>query len=515
MQKTTTAQGGDSLFGTILTVLATLFVAFLMSRPGTSVTTVAARRGPKPDVVLFVADDLGMNDAGYAWTPGGPAALPTPRLDALAAESLVLDAFYAQPMCTPARAALLTGRAAHRLGLAYFVLLANQPTGLPVEEVTVADRLRGAGYSTHMVGKWHLGFARSGWLPTARGFDSFFGFCLGAQDYVRHESAEWLEGSLAEGPRRLEGSLAEDPRERGHDLWRDAQPVPRSPATDGVHSSELFAGEAVGAVRAAPWAKPLFLYFAAQTPHAHYTEGTPQRFRDAARVAGFEPDAPRFRVAALAAALDEQAGTVLNAVRGRAGKDGLVFWFLGDNGPEPGTGASAHPLRGAKRTVFEGGLRTPSFVYAPGRLKPGRTSAVTTMMDVTPTLLTWAGAPVFSVDGRAMQPVFADGGLDAERVLVLFFDGVTGCGAVRKGQYKYVKNGGCANPTPEYAGWEGSAAAPNCLAGECLFDLARDPAERVDVKAHHPGVTDALRAALLAAEAEAAPSLVLTTPGDP
>ena len=251
-------------------------------------------------------------------------------------------------MCTPARAALMTGRHPHKTGLAFFVLLANQPTGLDEREVTLGERFRARGYATAMIGKWHLGFARRAWLPANRGFDSFFGYCrgaaheshftpsprltrrfhpgLGAQDYTRHESGEWLEGSIALGRRRA--FALEAP---GHDLWRNELPLDRSPATDGVHSAELFANEARTVVGAAARERPLFLYYATQTPHAHFV-GAPPRHVAAARRMGFDGGDARSDVAALVAALDEQVGAVTGAFGAR--ERPLVFWFLGDNGPE-------------------------------------------------------------------------------------------------------------------------------------------------------------------------------------
>ena len=243
---------------------------------------------------MFVADDLGAADVGFYAHAGGPRAFATPTIDKLARKSLRLTRFYGAPMCTPARAALMTSRHAHKTGLAFFVLLANQPTGLDEREVTLGERFRARGYATHMIGKWHLGFARRAWLPANRGFDSFFGYCrgaaheshftpsprltrrfhpgLGAQDYTRHESGEWLEGSIALGRRRA--FALEAP---GHDLWRNDAPLDRSPATDGVHSAELFANEARTLVGAADRERPLFLYYAAQTPHAHFVDGAPPR----------------------------------------------------------------------------------------------------------------------------------------------------------------------------------------------------------------------------------------------
>ena len=306
----------------LFAVLAAIALGATLLRP--QWTTTAATTA-KPDVVVFVADDLGINDVGYAHA-GGPRAFATPTIDKLARKGLRLTRFYGAPMCTPARAALMTGRHPHKTGLAFFVLLANQPTGLDEREVTLGERFRARGYATAMIGKWHLGFARRAWLPANRGFDSFFGYCLGAQDYTRHESGEWLEGSIALGRRRA--FALEAP---GHDLWRNDAPLDRSPATDGVHSAELFATEARTVVGAADRERPLFLYYAAQTPHAHFLGG-PQRSVAAARRMGFDGGDARSDVAALVAALDEQVGAVAGAFGAR--KRPLVFWFLGDNGPE-------------------------------------------------------------------------------------------------------------------------------------------------------------------------------------
>lgn len=433
-------------------------------------TATAETSAKRPDVVVFVADDLGAADVGYAHA-GGPRAFATPTIDKLARKSLRLTRFYGAPMCTPARAALMTGRHPHKTGLAFFVLLANQPTGLNEREVTLGERFRARGYATAMIGKWHLGFARRAWLPANRGFDTFFGYCLGAQDYTRHESGEWLESSIALGRRR---AFALDAP--GHDLWRNDAPLDRSPATDGVHSAELFANEARTVVGAATRERPLFLYYAAQTPHAHFV-GAPPRAVAAARRMGFGGGDARSDVAALVAALDEQVGAVAGAFEAR--KRPLVFWFLGDNGPEAGTGASAFPFRGMKRTVFEGGIRTPSFIYAPGIVAPGETNAVTRIVDVGPTLLGLVGATVRGLDGRDVRSDWEQPSSTED--LVLFYDKAARCGAAVRGRYKYVLNGGCLYADAHHVGWpddeDNDGEDPPCVGPgiECLFDLGKRP----------------------------------------
>lgn len=490
----------------LLAVLAAVALgATLLPRWSTAKT--AARR---PDVVVFVADDLGASDLGYAHNVGGPRAFATPIIDALAQKSLKLTRFYGAPMCTPARAALMTGRHPHKTGLAFFVLLANQPTGLDARETTLGERFRARGYATAMIGKWHLGFARRSWLPSNRGFDSFFGYCLGAQDYTRHESGEWLEGSISLGRRR---ALALDTA--GHDLWRNDVPLDRSRETDGVHSADLFASEARTVIGAADRERPLFLYYAAQTPHAHFV-GAPARHVAAAQRMGFDGSDARSDVAALVAALDEQVSAVVGAFEAR--ERPLVFWFLGDNGPEAGTGASAFPLRGAKRTCYEGGIRTPSFVYAPGIVMPGATNAVTRIVDVGPTLLGLLGTTVRGLDGRDMRRKWEQS-TDSNDDLVLFYDNAAKCGAAVRSHFKYVLNGGCLYADEQHVGWpdEDDDGDPTCVGpgAECLFDLESDPAERVHVGDSHPAVLTALRELIARAERDSAPSRVLETPGDP
>lgn len=169
--------------------------------------------------------------------------------------------------------------------------------------------------------------------------------------------------------------------------------------------------------------------------------------------------------------------------------------------------------------MWEGGVNEPSFVYAPGRLAPATVDTPIHVIDVLPTLLGFARGPVpknvDGVDARALwrsEP-------SRDRVLVLSFDNVQRCGAVLYGHYKYVLNGACGNAFADYSGWDGDDYTDDlgpCVGptAECLFDLKADPKEQRDVKAAHPSLLDTLRSALLAADASAVPSRVLTTPGD-
>ena len=260
----------------LVAALATSAMALLLWPSSTSPTSAAAsssmaaetgkkaterigakpRRKPSPPHIVFIlADDLGHNDLGFSWTdasveePPLPFAthgrIPTPHIDALVAQpgSVVLSDVYSMPMCTPTRAALLTGVHPTKLGLHHFVLLASQGTGLPLGVPTLPEKLKERhGYATHVVGKWHLGFARRAFLPTRRGFDSFYGYTLGAQDYYTHDSDEFLSGLRADA-----GLRRPTPGALGHDYWRQEVPVGRA-AVDGKHGSGLIAGEAAAVI---------------------------------------------------------------------------------------------------------------------------------------------------------------------------------------------------------------------------------------------------------------------------
>ena len=346
-------------------------------------------------------------------------------------------------MCTPARAAPSGRRHPHKTGLAFFVLL-NQPT-LDEREVTLGERFRARGYATHMIGKWHPGSARRAWLPANRGFDSFFGYAearrantsrhrrdrrvdlhpgLGARLHAARERrvARGLHAPAA-------AALALDAA--GHDLWRNELPLHRP--RDGRRALGGSSRPKPGPRRRRRPTAALPLLRGADAARAFH--GAPRHRR--ARRMGFggrdvRPTPPP------GCRLDEQVGAVFG-VRGEKKAPRLLV--SGDNGLEAGTVRwPAFPFRGAKRTVFEGGIRTPSFIYAPRIVAPAPPRQ-TRIVDAGPTLLGLVGATVRGSTGATCDRT---GSSHHGRPRALLRQGGLGGAAVR-GQR--TLNGGCLYAT--------------------------------------------------------------------
>ncbi|MCY2961692.1 MAG: arylsulfatase [Planctomycetota bacterium] len=389
-----------------------------------------------PNVVLIVADDLGFGDV--AWTnSGSPNPIPTPNLDRLAAAGVVLDQFRTAPLCTPARAAILTGRAPARLGLLRNIS-AKDSGGLDPRVATLPETLRAAGYATELVGKWHLGHASAELRPTRRGFEHFLGLLGGWIDYQTH-----ARGAQA-------------------DWWRD-----ESPLVQEGHSTRLLAEEAVRAIRERDPARPLYLHLAFNAPHAP-TSVPPGRSVD--EVAGQDP--VRRQYALLVDELDRGVGRVLDALEKERIRGQTLVVFVSDNGAPAGYGGSNGKLREGKGTVYDGGLRVPAIVSWPGRLASGRSALMANAVDLVPTLCAAAGvdqAPDALRDGVSLWPALASAAAPPHRIAVFGVERADGSSwAAFDGRWKLVV----------------AADAPRAA----LFDVLADPGESRDRAAVEPEV---------------------------
>ncbi len=402
----------------------------------------AGRPSGRPNVLLILADDLGYGDLG---SYGGTIA--TPHIDRLARQGLRFTSFYANgPICTPTRVALLTGRYPQRYGL-YDRLEVDSSWGLPADAVTLPRLLRGAGYETMHVGKWHVGHAEQAFRPLARGFDGFFGFL----------NAHHLPKTY------------HDPR-----LRRDEE---QDSARSG-HLTDLLTAEAATFLRrrsattraSSLQRRPFFLNLWYFNPH--------KPIQPPPRWAERYDDTIEGRYAALVSALDENVGRLL-AVLDETGlaRETLVV-FLSDNGGARDVhGGRNGPFRGGKNQLLEGGIRVPMIVRWPGRVAPGTVSdARAASFDLLPTIAGLAGVDLDDVptDGRNLAAVL--GGAPDDFAGPLFWDDLHHSErrfAVHQGRWKLRSTRGRTT----------------------LHDLRRDPGETTDLAADRPEIVAELEAA--------------------
>jgi arylsulfatase A-like enzyme len=382
-----------------------MFCSLLFATSLVSAGEAAAAVDRLPNVVIILADDLGFNDVGYHGSE-----ISTPRLDQLAARGAVLERFYAQPTCSPTRTSLMTGKSAIRLGV-MTPMSKNTPTGLPLTERLLPDYFSAAGYQTFMTGKWHLGYAKRAYLPTSRGFDHFYGHVTGGIGYWDHVHGGGLDWQRNGETLREEG-----------------------------YSTHLIADEAIRLIESRDPAKPMLLYASFNAPHLP-NEAPPQAIERYEHI-----DNPYRRThAAMVSELDTAIGRLVDALAAQNMLDDTLIWFMSDNGglnpaavsdgfrtwsirlenwfgaPLPSQflefvrvnalegGADNRPYRKGKMSVYEGGVRVPSFISWPGRITPGRIVKMITVQDVLPTTLSAAGLdPVDAdVDGADQWPSIA------------------------------------------------------------------------------------------------------------
>jgi arylsulfatase A-like enzyme len=420
----------------------------------------SAHAADKPNIVIIYADDLGYGDLGCYGSP----TIRTPNLDRLAAEGMRFTDFYsAAEVCTPSRAALLTGRYPVRSGMCHdeFRVLRTRAKGhLPLNEVTLPELLKERGYSTGIVGKWHLGvwYLNPDGHPSKHGFDSVF--C------VPHSNDMNPARGTPPGARKelvQQASWWNTPLYRGTDLI--AQPVDQSTLT------RQYTEEAVKFIHDKKEG-PFFLYFAHTFPHIPLFAS--DRFRGKS-LAGLYGD--------VVEELDWSVGEVLGALEKEGLAKNTLVIFSSDNGPwiTMGlAGGSAGPLRDGKGSTFEGGMREPAIARWPGRIPAGVVQhEIATTMDLFLTLAKLGGATPPTdrpIDGIDIAPLLFDRG-KVERGPFFFYRG-SQLYAVRMGPWKaHLITRAAYGP---------DTAAPHDP--PLLYHLGHDPGERFDVAAEHPDV---------------------------
>ena len=389
-------------WGRAAAIAAALFTA--------ATRTDAAEASAKPNVVVIVADDLGYGDLGFQ----GGKDIPTPNLDRLAADGVKCTSGYVSgPVCSPTRAGLLTGRYQQRFGHEFNPGPPSEETakvGLPLEETTIADRFRKAGYKTGLVGKWHLGNGAE-FHPQQRGFEDFYGFLGGAHPY-------------------FPGSPKNNPILRGTETVEDPE-----------YLTDAFAKEATAYIDRHK-ADPFFLLVTFNAVH-NPQQAKPEhfeRFKDL-------PTELRRTYAGLLTGLDDAVGSVLGKLKDEKLDQNTLVIFFGDNGGPQANGSKNSPLRGQKGTTWEGGVRVPFVFKWPGKLKAGgEYSQPVIQLDVLPTALAAVGQPVEdkSVDGVNLLPFLKGEESGAPHDRLYWRSGLQT--AIRQGDWKLVKATGVDSP---------------------------------------------------------------------
>lgn len=371
-------------------------VLFLLVALSIGLADLSAAPAKKPNILFIVGDDMGYADVGFH----GCKDIPTPNLDSLAASGVNFTSGYVSaPYCSPTRAGLLTGRYQQRFGHEFNPSKAH--TGLPLTEKTIANRLKAVGYTTGLVGKWHLG-AEPGMEPPQRGFDEFFGFLGGAHSYFHWDG-------MMRGTKPVEGT---------------------------EYFTDAFGREACSYIerhKDQPW----FLYLAFNAVHTPMN-ATDDRLAKFANIA----DKERRTYNAMMLAMDENIGRVRKKLAETGQEENTFIIFIADNGGPnmPGVtvnGSVNEPLRGSKRTTLEGGIRVPFVVSWKNHVKPGVFANMAIQLDLTATALDIAGADTKNLDGVNLLPFLSGAKTTLPHDVLYWRFGEQM--AIRMGDYKLVR----------------------------------------------------------------------------
>ena len=284
--------------------------------------TAAHAQQQKPNVVIFLADDLGTSDVHYR---GGE--IDTPNIDQLAKEGLRLERFYVMPVCSPTRSGLMTGRSPMRLGVIYTVIRPWETYGVPVDEHFMPQSFQAAGYQTAMTGKWHLGHAKKAFLPNQRGFDHSYGHVNGALDYFEHY------------------------RDGGLDWHRDGKGL-----KEKGYTTDLVAAEASRLIRTRNKSKPLFLYVPFNAPHAPLQAPPELLEKYAKRIA--EPKRRTF--AAMVDSMDSAIGRIRKTLVDEGMAANTLILFFSDNGGPVGKRQPTNRCAAARRKRSKAAFAPPA-----------------------------------------------------------------------------------------------------------------------------------------------------------
>lgn len=421
----------------------------LAALTASAVSISPAQAAKQPNIVYIVADDLGWKDVGFQGSD-----IKTPNLDKLAQQGVRFTEFYAQPMSTPTRAALMTGRYPLRYGLQTIVIPSGHTWGLPTDEWLLPEALGEAGYYTAIIGKWHLGHGDQKYWPRQRGFDYQYGPLIGEIDYFTHEQ----HGVV--------------------DWYRNNEKV-----VEPGYSTTLIGNEAVKLIGAHDTTKPLYMYLTFNAPHTPYQ--APQEYLD--QYKNIE-DPSRRAYAGSITAMDEQVGRVIATLEKKGMRENTLIVFQSDNGGTRNAMFAGEldmskvkipcdngPYREGKGTLYEGGTRVVAFANWPGHIKPGVVDGMIHVVDMYPTLVGIAGAKLGKnkpLDGMDMWSTISQGKASPRTEIVYNVEPFRG--GVREGDWKLV--------------WR--TLLPSATE---LYNLQQDPSEKNNLAAQNPEKVTAMQ----------------------
>jgi len=444
---------GAFLFGAII---------FLMS------SSVLA--SDRPNIIVMVADDLGWADVGFH----GNQIIETPSLDRIAAEGTQLNRFYTTPICSPTRAALMTGRDPIRLGVAYSTIMPWQNNGIHPEETFLPELFADAGYQTAMVGKWHLGHAQQTYHPNSRGFEHFYGHL--------HTEVGFFPPFASLG---------------GKDFQRNGVSI-----DDQGYESYLLADEVSRYIRERDTEKPFFIYMPFIAPHtpldapedlkAKYADMEDDRGKSRSKMADntrfmaklTRRESARPMYAAVVDGMDRSIGRVLDTLDAEGLAENTIVLFFSDNGGAVYAigGADNAPLRGGKGDTFEGGIRVVATMRWPEKIGAGgKVDSIMSVMDVFPTLLAAAGIEPQTrhrLDGRNLLPAIVEGEHIARENLLFF---------IAESPFKNTVNVTAFNDEWKLV-QRIETGFTSVEVSNFLFDINADPNEYQNLALDHPDV---------------------------
>ncbi|XP_048753866.1 arylsulfatase B-like [Ostrea edulis] len=448
---------------------ASILVFLGVSLFSSSDTSLSVER---PNILFIVADDYGWNDVGFR----NPDVI-TPNIDKLARSGMILNSSYVMPVCSPSRNSFMTGHYAFKSGLQHIVIKPQQPVCSPLNYTFLPQKLKELGYATHALGKWHLGFCSWECTPTYRGFDTFYGFYNGKEDYYQLTIAG------------------------GKDFRDNKTPVNAT----GEYSAHMYARRAESIIKDHNASDPLYIYLPFQSVHQPLQ--VPEMYSNQYPNVKTES---RKTYLGMVTAMDEAIGNITKALEAKGIFDNTLVIFTSDNGGWVSYAGNNYPLRGGKTTLFEGGTRATAFVSGAGILKHNSIyDGIIHAVDWMPTVLSAAGGtPDPNLDGIDQWESLKTGGVSKRTEFIYNIDDmqpeICGHAAIRMGDYKLIDG-----YPGYYQDWYKPDQVEQSYYGDTpvnatqlfadkmmLFNLKDDPNERVDLSKKLPDVVSKLKSRL-------------------